>query len=258
MSSSPPIVLAFAATDPTGGAGLQADLLTAAALGCHPLSVTTGLTVQDTSGVHEVQAVPAGLVRAQAEALLADMRVAAFKLGVLGSGQNIEIIASLLARHAAVPVVLDPVLASGRGDPLADDAMLEALRRLIAPRTTVATPNSLECRRLGGVQALLDAGCRYVLVTGTHEPGEEVVNVLHAAGGVVSEDRWPRLPGSYHGSGCTLASAVAAGLARGLAVPDAVREAQRYTWRALAAGFQAGAGQFLPDRFFALRRGATP
>lgn len=258
MSSSPPIVLAFAATDPTGGAGLQADLLTAAALGCHPLSVATGLTVQDTSGVHEVQAVPAGLVRAQAQALLADMRVAAFKLGVLGSRENIEVIATLLARHAAVPVVLDPVLASGRGDPLADEAMLEALRRLIAPRTTVATPNSLECRRLGGVQALLDAGCRYVLVTGTHEPGEEVVNVLHAGDGVVSEDRWPRLPGSYHGSGCTLASAVAAGLARGLAVPDAVREAQRYTWRALAAGFQAGAGQLLPDRFFALRQGATP
>ena len=111
-------------------------------------------------------------------------------------------------------------------------------------------------RELGGAARLLEAGCDYVLVTGTHEPGEQVVNVLYDAGGVVREDRWPRLPGSYHGSGCTLASAVAAALANGLGVPEAAREAQEYTWQALAAGFRTGAGQAIPDRFYWAREGA--
>jgi hydroxymethylpyrimidine/phosphomethylpyrimidine kinase len=250
MSSAPPIVLTFAASDPTGGAGLQADLLTLAGMGCHPLSVVTALTVQDTSGVESVHAVEAERVRAQAELLLAETRVAAFKLGVLGSEANAAAVAALLEEHPDVPVVLDPVLASGRGDPLSDDAIVRALRELLVPQSTVVTPNSIEARRLGGTAALLEAGCGYVLVTGTHEPGEQVVNVLHDRSGVVREDRWPRLPGSYHGSGCTLASAVAAALANGRGVPEAVRDAQEYTWQSLAAGFRIGAGQLIPNRFF--------
>lgn len=250
MSSCPPIVLAFAASDPTGGAGLQADLLTIAAMGCHPLSVVTALTVQDTSGVDSVHAVDAERVRAQAEALLADMRVAAFKLGVLGSAENMRVIADLLSELPEVPVVLDPVLASGRGDPLASDEMVQAMCELIVPQSTIATPNSIEARRLGGEQRLLAMGCEFVLVTGTHEPGEEVVNTLYDRGGVVRADRWQRLPGSYHGSGCTLASAIAAALAAGRGVPEAVRDAQEYTWQTLAAGFGPGRGQFIPNRFF--------
>jgi hydroxymethylpyrimidine/phosphomethylpyrimidine kinase len=250
MSSRPPIVLTFAASDPTGGAGLQADLLTLAGMGCHPLSVLTALTVQDTCGVESLHAVEAERVRAQAELVLAESRVAAFKLGVLGSAANIHAIAAILEDHADVPVVLDPVLASGRGDPLSDDAMVQALREELVPQSTVVTPNSIEARRLGGTAALLDAGCEYVLVTGTHEPGEQVVNVLYDRGGVVREDRWPRLPESYHGSGCTLASAIAAALANGLGVPEAVRDAQEYTWQALAGAFRTGAGQLIPDRFF--------
>jgi hydroxymethylpyrimidine/phosphomethylpyrimidine kinase len=243
-------VLTFAASDPTGGAGLQADLLTLAGMGCHPLSVLTALTVQDTSGVEAVQPVEPERVRAQAELLLAESRVAAFKIGVLGSAGNVHAVSAILEDHPHVPVVLDPVLASGRGDPLADDAMLQALSEELVPQCTVVTPNSIEARRLGGAARLLDAGCEYVLVTGTHEPGDEVVNTLYDRSGVVREDRWPRLPGSYHGSGCTLASAIAAALANGLRVPEAVRDAQEYTWQALAAGFRCGAGQFIPDRFF--------
>lgn len=257
MSSVPPIVLTFAASDPTGGAGLQADVLTLAGMGCHPLSVLTALTVQDTSGVESVHAVEPERVRAQAELLLAETRVAAFKLGVLGSAGNIRAISAILEDHPDVPVVLDPVLASGRGDPLSDEAMLEALREHLVPQSTVVTPNSMELRRLGGWQQLFQAGCDYVLVTGTHEPGDEVINTLYDRGGVVREDRWPRLPGSYHGSGCTLASAIAGALANGLGVPEAVRDAQEYTWQALAAGFKPGAGQFVPDRFFWAREGAN-
>ena len=250
MSPCPPIVLTFAASDPTGGAGLQADLLTLAGMGCHPLSVLTAFTVQDTSGVESMQPVDPERVRAQAELLLGETRVAAFKLGVLGSAGNVHAVSAILEDHPDVPVVLDPVLASGRGDPLSDEAMMQALLDEIVPQSTVVTPNSVEARRLGGVATLLEAGCEYVLVTGTHEPGDQVVNTLYDRSGVVRQDRWPRLPGSYHGSGCTLASAIAAALANGSGVPEAVRDAQEYTWQALAAGFRSGAGQFIPDRFF--------
>jgi hydroxymethylpyrimidine/phosphomethylpyrimidine kinase len=246
----PPIVLTFAASDPTGGAGMQADLLTLAALGCHPLSVLTGLTVQDTSGVEHLEPVDARLVARQARRVLAESRVAAFKVGVLASADNVRAVAEVAAAHTNVPLVLDPVLASGRGDELASHAVLATLLEALVPRATVVTPNTLEAERLGGAKGLLERGCRYVLVTGTHEPGEEVSNKLYGPAGLVREDRWQRLPESYHGSGCTLASAIAAQLAKGHAVPEAVREAQEFTWRTLAAGFRSGAGQIVPNRFF--------
>jgi hydroxymethylpyrimidine/phosphomethylpyrimidine kinase len=256
--AAPPMVLTFAASDPTGGAGVQADLLTIAALGCHPLSVVTAITVQDTHGVERMMPIEASWVSAQAQRVLADIPVAAFKAGVLGSAQNVRAISEMVAAHPAVPFVVDPVLASARGDPLAQDATVEALRELILPQATVLTPNSLEARRLADgaskladcARRLVDQGCEYVLITGTHEDGADVVNVLYDASGVVREDRWPRLPASYHGSGCTLAAAIAAELARGLEPPEAAQAAQRFTWESLAAGFRPGAGQFLPNRFF--------
>jgi hydroxymethylpyrimidine/phosphomethylpyrimidine kinase len=246
----PPLVLTFAASDPTGGAGLQADLLTLAALGCHALSALTALTVQDTSGVEHLETIGAELVMRQARRVLAETEVAAFKVGVLGSVENVRAVAAIAAEHANVPLVLDPVLASARGDPLASDAVLEAMVGLLVPLTTVLTPNTLEAKRLGGEQRLLELGSRYVLVTGTHAPSVEVINKLYDSSGLVREDRWQRLEGSYHGSGCTLASAIAAGLAKGRGVQDAVREAQEFTWRALATGFRTGAAQALPNRFF--------
>jgi hydroxymethylpyrimidine/phosphomethylpyrimidine kinase len=255
QAAPPPLVLAFAASDPTGGAGIQADVLTIAARGCHPLSVVTGLTVQDTHGVHSLRAVDGALVEAQAAALLAEMRVAAFKLGVLASAANVAAVARVLGAHPHVPVVVDPVLASGRGDSLADDNLLAALRADILPRATVLTPNSLEARRLAGrdelercPEALIAMGCKYVLVTGTHEDTPEVENTLYGSAGKLRSDRWPRLPGSYHGSGCTLASAIAAALARGQDIPAAVQDAQAYTWNALSRGFRPGTGQFIPGR----------
>src|SRR6185295_13388212 len=150
MSSRIPAALAIAASDPTGGAGLQADLLTLSSLGCHPLSVVTGITVQDTHGVESMVAVESALVARQARHVLRDIPVAAFKLGVLGSAANARAIAEILAEHPRTPVVLDPVLASGRGDALADIGIVEVLRTSLLPRTTVLTPNSLEARRLAG------------------------------------------------------------------------------------------------------------
>ena len=261
-SNSPAVVLTFAASDPSGGAGMQADILTLSSMGCHPLSVLTAITVQDTLGVEGVQPLDAEWVADQARCLLEDIPVDAFKIGVLGSVENIAAIAEILSDYPDVPLVLDPVLASGRGDELANDEMLHALRELLLPRTTIVTPNSTEARRLADgeedvepalpvcAQRLIEMGCEYVLITGTHEPTPQVVNTLYNRSGVVRSDSWERLAGSYHGSGCTLASAIAALIANGLELSEAVREAQDYTWHALAKAYRPGMGQLLPDRLF--------
>ncbi|OGA07779.1 MAG: hydroxymethylpyrimidine/phosphomethylpyrimidine kinase [Betaproteobacteria bacterium RIFCSPLOWO2_12_FULL_65_110] len=260
----PPIVLAFAATDPTSGAGLQADLLTLCALGCHPLAVVTAITIQDTAGVDAVMAIDSDWVTDQARLVLEDMPVAAFKIGMLGSVENIAAIAEVVSDYPDVPLVLDPVLASGRGDELATEDMISAMRELLLPQTTILTPNSAEARRLvqdegdesedlalgSCAERLLGFGCEYVLITGSHENTPQVINTLYGSEGMIRADSWDRLPGSYHGSGCTLASAIAATLANGLALPEAVREAQEYTWQALAAAFRPGMGQYIPDRLF--------
>src|SRR5213075_3341724 len=147
-SSPPPAVLTFAATDPTSGAGLQADLLTLASMGCHPLSVVTALTVQDTAGVESVLPIDSDWVADQARCLLEDMPVDAIKIGVLGSVENIAAIAEILSDYPNIPLVLDPVVASSRGDELANDSMMHALAELLLPHTTLLTPNSMEARRL--------------------------------------------------------------------------------------------------------------
>jgi len=263
LSPTPPIVLTFAATDPTGGAGLQADILTLASMGCHPLSVVTAVTVQDTTGVEQMLAMDSDWVVDQARSILEDMPVAAFKIGVIGSLEGISAVAEIVSDYPDVPLILDPVLASGRGDELATEEMVEALRDLIVPQTTLMTPNSIEARRLATMdddsddpdlrecaRRLTALGCEYVLITGTHENTARVVNVLYNADGVARSDAWERLPGSFHGSGCTLASAVAATIANGLAVPEAVRDAQEYTWQSLKAAFRPGMGQHIPDRLF--------
>ncbi len=261
-SALPPIVLAFAATDPSGGAGLQADILTLASMGCHPLSVVTAATIQDTMGVEDIMALDPEWVADQARCVLEDMPVNAIKIGVLGSVENITAIAEVVSDYPEVPLVLDPILASGRGDELATEDMISALRELLIPQTTIITPNSIEARRLVQedgeeelelaecARRLLALGCEYVLITGTHENTTQVVNTLYGQEGVIRIDRWDRLPGSYHGSGCTLASAIAATIANGLSIGDAVKDAQEYTWQTLKAAFRPGMGQHIPDRLF--------
>ena len=243
---------------------MQADILTIASMGCHPLAVVTAITVQDSSGVDGVQPVDADWVADQARTVLEDMPVAAFKIGLLGSVENIAAIAEVISDYPDIPLVFDPVLASGRGDELANEDMLDALRELLLPQTTILTPNSMEARRLivdedneaddpnlaECAKRILQLGCEYVLITGTHENTPKVVNTLYGERGLVRSDTWPRLPGIYHGSGCTLASAIAALLANGLSMEDAVREAQEYTWEALKYGFRPGMGQHIPDRLF--------
>lgn len=263
MPPAPPIVLVFAASDPSCGAGLQADLLTLASLGCHPLTAVAALTVQDTSGIESLHPTDPDVLERQARLLLEDMPVAAFKIGALGSTSNIVRVAEIVSDYPDIPLVVDPVLASGRGDPLADGEMVHALNELLLPQTTILTPNTPEARRLiendeddgepdpdQCAHRLLELGVQYVLITGTHENTPQVVNTLYDETGPIRRDYWERLPGSYHGSGCTLASAIAACLANGVELEDAVRAAQEYTWNALAGAFRPGMGQFIPDRLF--------
>lgn len=266
MSRTPPVVLTFAATDPTSGAGVQADILTLSSIGCHPTSVVTAITVQDTMGVDNVLVFDAEWVEEQARAVLEDMEVVVFKLGMLGSVENIAVIAEIIADYPDALLLIDPVLTSGRGDELASEEMQEAMFDLLLPQATLITPNSLEARRLAfmedseeeeenasldeSARRLLAAGCEHVLITGTHERTQEVTNTLYGQNGTARSWNWDRLPGSYHGSGCTLASAIAACLAHGLSMEEAVAEAQEYTWATLKGAFRPGMGQYIPDRLF--------
>jgi hydroxymethylpyrimidine/phosphomethylpyrimidine kinase len=262
----PPSVMTFAATDPSSGAGLQADILTFASIGCHPLSVVTGITVQDTVGVENMMTFDADWVDEQARTILEDMQVMAFKIGMIGSVENVAVIAEIVADYPDVPLLIDPVLSSGRGDELANDNVQAAMLDLLIPQATLITPNSIEARRLAfynddsdeaenssldeSALRLLDVGSEYVLITGTHERTAEVTNTLYGTDGLIKAYNWERLPGSYHGSGCTLTSAIAACIAHGLSMEEAILEAQEYTWKTLKAGFRPGMGQHIPDRMF--------
>jgi hydroxymethylpyrimidine/phosphomethylpyrimidine kinase len=263
-SPAPPCVLTFAATDPTGGAGIIADGLTFVSIGCHPLAVVTAVTIQDTAGVEDYLPMDAEWIADQARCVLEDVPVSVFKVGMLGSVEAVAAVAEVVADYPDTPLVLDPVLGSGRGDVLSTEDMIDAIRAMLIPQATIVTPNSIEARMLALDEAtdadepdlpecarrLLEMGSEYVLITGTHENTPEVVNTLYGPGGRVQSWSWSRLPGSYHGSGCTLASAIAATLAQGLEVVEAVREAQEFTMEALKTAFRPGMGQHIPDRLF--------
>lgn len=253
-----PVVMTLAGHDPGGGAGIQADIEAIASQGCHPVAVITCLTVQDTHNVQRVEPISDYLVQQQAEALLADMPVAAFKIGLLGSVAIVEAVHNILLQAPDVPVILDPILAAGGGRSLSSDLLVEAIREYLLPLTTLLTPNVPEAARLatrGADQdaqalSLLDQGCEYVLLTGTHAATERVENALYGEERRLRTWMWERLPHSYHGSGCTLAAACAANLARGMDVSKAVASAQAYTWGSLQAGRRIGGGQWIPNRFY--------
>ncbi|WP_026611618.1 bifunctional hydroxymethylpyrimidine kinase/phosphomethylpyrimidine kinase [Methylocaldum szegediense] len=259
MKPSPPVVLCLSGHDPTGGAGIQADIETVCRLGCYPSSVITALTVQDTRNVYKVLPQNAEAFLKQALTVLRDMPPAVIKIGLLGSVELVHAVHELLESAPGVPVVLDPILAAGGGTSLASEMLIESLRRTLIPRATVLTPNSPEARKLAGMEDLDDCGrtllafgCPNVLLTGAHENENDVVNRLYRASGVKTY-RWPRLPGSYHGSGCTLASAIAALLASGKDIEHAMSDAQDFTWQALSNGYRLGTGQKLPNRLYPVR-----
>ena len=255
---SRPCVLVFAGSDPSGGAGIQADIEAISAMGAHALPVITALTVQDNDHVFAVHPVATDLIRQQATALTDKITVAAVKVGIVGNRDNVEMIAALIGalkrQYPRLPVVLDPVLASGHGDPLAIDDAIAGMTPLMQCATLI-TPNMPEavalCRgqRDAVLQAetLVQAGCQHVLITGGHGEGDTVVNRWFSAG----RSRtwyWPRLAGAFHGSGCTLASAIAALLAMGNTMEAAMDLGQLYCQKTLDASYAIADGQRIPHR----------
>lgn len=250
-----PTVLVFSGHDPSGGAGMQADIETIVSYQCHAAGIITALTEQDTRNVKKVFPQTPEALTCQAETLLADVAVSAVKIGLVGSPDLVLAIGDILALLPNHPIVLDPVLAAGGGASLAGGDLIKRLKAYLLPHTTVLTPNSQEARKLSGIDdltvcglALSESGCGYVLITGSHENTHDVCNLLFHNGRLLETFTWPRLPHSYHGSGCTLASAIAALLALGQPVETAIRHAQDFTWHSLEAAFHISGGQAIPNR----------
>ncbi|MBU2853557.1 hydroxymethylpyrimidine/phosphomethylpyrimidine kinase [Acidithiobacillus ferriphilus] len=253
----PPVVLSIAGSDPSAGAGAQADLLTLASLGVHGCTAVTALTVQDSVDVRAYTPVSPENTVAQARAVLDDMSVRVIKIGMLGSASMVAAVSALLADYPRIPVVLDPVLAAGGGAALAGAGLREALVAQLLPQVTVMTPNGPEALALSGASDLPTAGAwlnrqgaEWVLISGGHGEGPELENMLFRGEVLRRTFRQPRLPHHYHGSGCTLAAALAAGLARGLAMEEAVSRALDFTHACLLHAHPLGKGQYFPDRFF--------
>lgn len=246
-----PVVLVIGGVDPSGGAGLAADIQTLTALAAHPAPVASVVTAQDTRGLARSEPLAAELVAAQARAVFTDMAVAAVKLGALGSAAIGRAVAGLLAGFGG-PVVTDPVLGAAGGGALAEPELLEVYRETLLPRSRIATPNRSEFEALGGEPALagwLAHGLAACLVTGGDDTGPRVHHVLYTARQRREIDAGVRLAGSFHGSGCTLASAIAARLAHGDGIEEAVAGAERFVRRALDRAFAPGRGQEIPGRW---------
>jgi len=255
--TSPARLLVIAGSDSSGGAGIQADIKTATALGVYAMTAVTSVTVQNTQGVHAIHPIPANIVRAQIVSVLEDIGADAIKIGMLGSSEVIRAVAQTLVTYArGIPLVVDPVMEAKGGASLLEDEAANTLMVSLFPLATIITPNAPEAARLTGLpvetvadcvqagQSLLATGVQSVLVKGGHLEGETVTDVL------ISQDSAQRLTAprlkttSTHGTGCTLASAIAVGLAQGLPLIDSIRRARSYVQEAIrtAPGFGHGHG----------------
>nr|WP_245200431.1 hydroxymethylpyrimidine/phosphomethylpyrimidine kinase [Herbaspirillum sp. LeCh32-8] len=263
--------MTFGAADPVGATGIQADLATFAAMGCHGLSVVTSLLIGDTARVEDAQIVEVDWVADQARVILEDMAVSAFKVGAVGSIENISAIAEIVSDYPDVPLILDPFITSLSNQEEEEDRLI-AIRELLVPQTTLMVVSAGELSRLAetwrepvpGDALMLDAmriiemGCEYLFVTNTQTDLQEIANSLFDESGLVRQDAWQRLPGSFTGAGSTLSAAIASMMANGLEVPEAVAEAQEFTLATLANAQRFGMGKLVPDRYFWARESENP
>jgi hydroxymethylpyrimidine/phosphomethylpyrimidine kinase len=260
-SDTPPIVLTFGLSDPTGGSGLQADLMTLASMGCHGISVLTGYTVRDSASCDEVTGLDPEVVATQARMLLEDMPVAAFKVGACTRAEVVSAIAEVVADYDDIPLILAPDFTLDDEHVLAADELREAIADLLAPQTTLLVADSTTLLALAqpdgdaeapsldaAISHLLSQGCEYILSTetGTHRH----VNTLFSEDGQLRQDMWDRNSHRMMGLTDTLGAAIAALLANGQEPAEAVREAQEYLYQAVRSAFRPGMGAYLPDRFF--------
>lgn len=259
MKQTPPRLLIIAGSDSSGGAGVQADIKTATAFGVYAMTAVTAVTVQDTVRVHAIHPVPASIVRDQIARVLGDIGADAIKIGMLGSRETVEAVADVLTGHASIPIVLDPVLVSTSGTPLMEERTIDIMTSRLFPLAALVTPNLPEAKRLTGMnvgdepdivragQRLREHGAKSVLVKGGHAEGDCVRDVLVAEGGIETFEA-PRIAAvSAHGTGCTLSTAIACGLAKGASLSDAIRHARDFVRVALAAAANLGVGSRLLD-----------
>ncbi len=251
----PPVVLAISGHDPTGAAGIHADLEAIAQGGAACASLITATTAQNTQSFEKLFPQPPKQFLQAAECLLSDMKVDACKVGLLGSVSIARCVASLTLLRSGIPVVIDPITHSGTGADLGHPGLLRILATELVPLATIVTPNCREACELTGLpeaehaaQRLLELGCENVLLTGADQDTEVVYNRLYRNNHPVMTYEYRRLPHTYHGSGCTLSAFLAALLARGMDVQAAVEQAQAFTHVALQRGRQLGHGQWHPGR----------
>ncbi len=263
-----PLILSFGASDPVAATGIHADLASFAAMGCYGLPVITAILTGDTSQIDDLHPLDGDLVDEQARTVLEDMPVLAFKVGQAGSVENVTVIAEIVSDYPELPLVLDPFNAAlTEQGPEAEDLVL-AIRELLIPLASLLMISAVELSRLAetwkegaeveteaedlaaDTMTLIESGCEYILVTGTTGETGEVVNTLYNETGIVRRDTWQRLPGSHAGAGSTLSAAIAALLANGLEIPEAVLEAQEFTHAALSHAQRLGMGRLIPDRYF--------
>lgn len=259
-----PLVLSFGSSDPLGAIGIQADLGSYAAMGCHGLTVITAILVGDTTQITDIEPIDADLLIEQARTILEDVPVAAFKLGTMGSIENVSAIAEIVSDYPDIPLIFDPFASSIPDQGQDNEDIFLAVSELIIPQTTLLVASAVEISRLAetwrepstedtlasDVQRLIASGCEYVLVTGTITTSSDVTNSLFDQSGVIRQDNWKRLSGSFLGAGSTLSAAIAALIANGLDFPEAVLEAQEFTNAALASAQRFGMGRLVPDRYF--------
>lgn len=253
--NSRPHVLVVSGLDPSGGAGIQADIQAITALGCHPLPVLSCLTVQDTRNVYGAEAIDPDLIRRQLETLAQDSPIHAIKTGALGSAAIVDVLVDFLAGHPGIPLITDPVIKAAGGGDLADEELIARMKQRLFPLAEMLTPNGIELELLGNSDNpdtaaghLLDTGCHSVLATGGHGTGQDITNILYLKDLAPEEFHVERVGGEYHGTGCTLAAAIAAGRANGLGMRAAIGQAQNFVSRAIGHALRVGKGQPVPDR----------
>jgi len=255
---NPPVVLCFSGADPTGGAGIQADIEAVSSHGCVAASIITAATVQDTVDVLSFAPMPADLVIEQARAILEDMPISAVKIGMVGSAEIAMAIHSILTDYPDIPVIYDPVFSTETDGALSTEDLVDTVRTLLLPITKILTPNIHEVHALSpgsdtptaAAMGLLETEVEYILLTGTHGKTADVVHTLFSNNRELEVFHNERLPHKYHGSGCTLAASIAAQIALGQDVLGAVRQGLEYTHKTLVHANRIGMGQYHPNRFF--------
>jgi hydroxymethylpyrimidine/phosphomethylpyrimidine kinase len=253
-----PTVMVFTGNDPTGGGGIQANCETLKAINCHALPIMTCVTVQDTHEIKGIYPLPTTLVIEQARAILEDVKIDAFKIGLLGSQEIASSIHTLLTDYPNIPVVLDLETTNNRSTALIDELLYETMTSLLFPLTSILTITALEAKKLAPQadtldacgQMLLDMGCGAVLITGHQTEKNQINNLFYSNRRLIKQFPWRHLPYTYHGDSCTLSASIAGFLAQKLDVSSAIHEGQRYTMKTLENAYRLGMGNLIPDRLF--------